>query len=168
VPLWLLTISPLILVDVVDGGASGPGRTKWWRAAKSMNDNHLPVLEHTIQKTNIWLKKLEEDLGNRHQAYSALRSVLHALRDRLPRSRRCILQRNFRSLCGASITRAGTLVRSLVRGAIWTSFWRASLPICRPSSLRRVVERTRSRRDSESYRLAPTPLRALWPEAARG
>jgi uncharacterized protein (DUF2267 family) len=50
-----------------------------------MNSNHLPVLEHTIQKTNVWLKKLEEEhhLRDRHQAHSALRSVLHALRDRL-------------------------------------------------------------------------------------
>jgi uncharacterized protein (DUF2267 family) len=51
----------------------------------TMSENHLPVLEHTIQITNVWLKKLEEEhhLGNRHQAYSALRAVLHALRDRL-------------------------------------------------------------------------------------
>lgn len=50
-----------------------------------MSENNLPVLDHTIQKTNIWLKRLVEEhhLGNRHQAYSALRAVLHALRDRL-------------------------------------------------------------------------------------
>jgi uncharacterized protein (DUF2267 family) len=49
-----------------------------------MSDN-LPVFDHTIQLTNLWLKKLIEEhhLRDRHQAYSALRAVLHALRDRL-------------------------------------------------------------------------------------
>jgi len=50
-----------------------------------MNETQLPVLDHTIQLTNVWLKKLGEEhhLGERHHAYSALRAVLHALRDRL-------------------------------------------------------------------------------------
>ncbi len=45
----------------------------------------LDVFDHTIQITNIWLKELMEKLGteDRHRAYLALRSVLHALRDRL-------------------------------------------------------------------------------------
>lgn len=48
-------------------------------------ETQLPVLDHTIQLTNVWLKKLAEEhhLGERHNAYSALRAVLHALRDRL-------------------------------------------------------------------------------------
>ncbi len=50
-----------------------------------MNETQVPVLDHTIQLTNVWLKKLGEEhhLGERHHAYSALRAVLHALRDRL-------------------------------------------------------------------------------------
>jgi len=50
-----------------------------------MSDNSLAVVDHTVQQTNIWLKKLVEEhhLQSRHQAYSALRAVLHALRDRL-------------------------------------------------------------------------------------
>jgi len=50
-----------------------------------MSDAHLPVLDHGLQQINLWLKKLEVDhhLGGRRQAYSALRAVLHALRDRL-------------------------------------------------------------------------------------
>ncbi len=50
-----------------------------------MNETQLPVLDHTIQLTNVWLKKLGEELhlGERHHCYSALRAVLHALRDRL-------------------------------------------------------------------------------------
>ncbi len=50
-----------------------------------MNETQVPALDHTIQLTNVWLKKLGEEhhLGDRHHAYSALRAVLHALRDRL-------------------------------------------------------------------------------------
>jgi len=50
-----------------------------------MNDTHLPVLDHTVQQTNHWLKRLETELHftSRQAAYSALRAVLHALRDRL-------------------------------------------------------------------------------------
>jgi uncharacterized protein (DUF2267 family) len=50
-----------------------------------MSDTQVAALEHSIQQTNIWLKKLAEDqnLGDRHQAYNALRAVLHVLRDRL-------------------------------------------------------------------------------------
>lgn len=50
-----------------------------------MSDTQVAALEHSIQQTNIWLKKLaeERDLVDRHHAYSALRTVLHVLRDRL-------------------------------------------------------------------------------------
>lgn len=50
-----------------------------------MSDTQVPVLDHTVQQTNVWLKKLAADhhLGDRHHALSALRAVLHALRDRL-------------------------------------------------------------------------------------
>ncbi|MGE3249653.1 MAG: DUF2267 domain-containing protein [Hyphomonadaceae bacterium] len=46
----------------------------------------LPVFDKSIQDTNLWLKGIERELGDasRHNAYSALRAVLHALRDRLP------------------------------------------------------------------------------------
>ncbi|MDA9440212.1 hypothetical protein XH98_14000 [Bradyrhizobium sp. CCBAU 51745] len=46
----------------------------------------VTALDHTIQEANIWLKAIDEQLAleDRHQAYSALRAVLHALRDRLP------------------------------------------------------------------------------------
>jgi len=42
-------------------------------------------LQHTIEKTNVWLKELAEEpiFRDELQAYSVLRAVLHALRDRL-------------------------------------------------------------------------------------
>lgn len=51
----------------------------------NVSDANLPVLDHAIQQTNLWLKTLtdEHHFGTRHHAYSALRAVMHALRDRL-------------------------------------------------------------------------------------
>jgi len=45
----------------------------------------LAVFDTTISETNLWLKALEHELPpcNRHQAYGAMRAVMHALRDRL-------------------------------------------------------------------------------------
>lgn len=46
----------------------------------------VDTIERTLQKTNEWLKQVAEELKieDRHEALKALRSVLHALRDRLP------------------------------------------------------------------------------------
>lgn len=51
-----------------------------------MADLGLDVLDRTVQETNTWLKGLMEALSmeDRQVAYHALRSVLFALRDRLP------------------------------------------------------------------------------------
>ena len=45
----------------------------------------LPVFDTSVQDANLWLKEVGAHLGGaeRHEAYSALRAVLHALRDRL-------------------------------------------------------------------------------------
>jgi uncharacterized protein (DUF2267 family) len=50
-----------------------------------MSVTAIAPIESTIHITNTWLKELMEELGweDRHQAYRALGSVLHALRDRL-------------------------------------------------------------------------------------
>lgn len=50
-----------------------------------MQKTGVSALDTTIQKTNIWVKDVMENLGweDRHRAYLALRSVLHTLRDRL-------------------------------------------------------------------------------------
>lgn len=46
----------------------------------------LPVFDTTLQESNEWLKEITGKLQpcDRHQAYAALRAVLHSLRDRLP------------------------------------------------------------------------------------
>jgi uncharacterized protein (DUF2267 family) len=51
----------------------------------TMSDTQIAALDHTVQQTNVWLKTLGEELHveDRHIAYTALRAVLHVLRDRL-------------------------------------------------------------------------------------
>ena len=50
-----------------------------------MRETQVAMLDHTVQQTNLWLKRLVRDhqFRDRPQAYTALRAVLHALRDRL-------------------------------------------------------------------------------------
>ncbi len=50
-----------------------------------MSATGLEVFDTTLHKTHAWLKEIMQELGtdDRHKAYLALRSVLHALRDRL-------------------------------------------------------------------------------------
>ncbi len=45
----------------------------------------VSAVDHSVQQINIWLKTLGEELHSedRHDAYRALRAVLHVLRDRL-------------------------------------------------------------------------------------
>jgi len=51
-----------------------------------MTTTGLDAMDRTVHKTNEWLAELMKDVGtdDRKLAYSALRAVLHALRDRLP------------------------------------------------------------------------------------
>jgi uncharacterized protein (DUF2267 family) len=51
-----------------------------------MNHSGLPAFDTTIHTTNIWLNDLMDRLlwRDRQHTYHALRTVLHALRDRLP------------------------------------------------------------------------------------
>ena len=50
-----------------------------------MSSTGLRVFDHTVHLSDAWLKELGIQLGwtDRQSAYAALRSVLHALRDRM-------------------------------------------------------------------------------------
>jgi uncharacterized protein (DUF2267 family) len=144
-----------------------------------MSQTGLSEFDVTVQKTNIWLNDLMELLQckDRHRAYFALRTVLHALRDHLTVDMAADL---------------GAQLPMLVRGFYYEG-WR---PSCTPSK-----ERTRDqflahitnefndvRVDSEEVvravlsllnkRLSegevssiqhclPSDLRTLWPAMAR-
>jgi len=51
-----------------------------------MSATGLATFDTTVKTTNIWLDELMQELhwSDRHKAYHALRTVLHALRDRMP------------------------------------------------------------------------------------
>ena len=51
-----------------------------------MTTTGMDVFDTTVQKTMLWLKEIDEDLGweGRRTAYQALRACLHEVRDRLP------------------------------------------------------------------------------------
>jgi uncharacterized protein (DUF2267 family) len=51
-----------------------------------MSSRRVASLERTLEKTEAWLAHLDAALGwdNRQWSYAVLRSVLHAVRDRLP------------------------------------------------------------------------------------
>lgn len=50
-----------------------------------MSVTGLDAFDTTIQASNVWLKDIMDEEGwkDRHRAYTALRAVLHLLRDRL-------------------------------------------------------------------------------------
>jgi uncharacterized protein (DUF2267 family) len=50
-----------------------------------MTSTSVTSIDRTIEKTNVWLNELMEELGweDLERAYHALRAVLHAIRDRL-------------------------------------------------------------------------------------
>lgn len=52
-----------------------------------MSAHGVETFDSTLQKTHIWINDIQEELGwkdEQHRAYLGLRTVLHALRDRLP------------------------------------------------------------------------------------
>jgi hypothetical protein len=74
-----------------------------------MSTTTAHLFDTTQHTTNVWLKDLEMMLGwgDRPAAYHALRTVLHALRDRLTVDEVATLGRSYRCWCAASTTRAG-------------------------------------------------------------
>lgn len=65
---------------------TGPSRRRKTTVKKPRRQNSYEVFDNTMQKTQVWLNDLMEELDwqdRPHKAYLALRTVLHALRDRL-------------------------------------------------------------------------------------
>jgi uncharacterized protein (DUF2267 family) len=63
-----------------------PGEFRTEMEEEMMPANGLEVFDRTLHKSNLLLKEIEAEYGwegRRFQSYAALRTVLHALRDRL-------------------------------------------------------------------------------------
>jgi uncharacterized protein (DUF2267 family) len=138
------------------------------------------ALEHTVQETNGWLKAISEQLHleDRHHAYSALRAVLHVLRDRLTPD---------------SAAHLAAQLPTLVRG-IYYEGWRVAGKPIRDRNVQEFVEHVQTQLPprfpldaltvtrgvlkvmwdkldpGETAKVIdhlPLPLRSLWPEIAR-
>ena len=146
-----------------------------------MASSGLAVFDTTLQKTNAWLKEVMDELGSsdRHQAYLALRAVLHALRDRLTVE---------------EVAQLGAQLPMLVRGFYYEGWDPTGKPVKErrkedflrhihnyfkttrygepnvdPEQVARAVFRVLARRVSageieDVVRILPTELRGLWPE----
>ena len=146
-----------------------------------MASSGLAVFDTTLQKTNAWLKEVMDELGNsdRHQAYLALRAVLHALRDRLTVE---------------EVAQLGAQLPMLIRGFYYEGWDPTGKPVKErhkedflrhihdyfkttrygepnvdPEQVARAVFRVLARRVSageieDVVRILPTELRELWPE----
>ncbi len=149
-----------------------------------MSATGLEVFDTTLHKTHAWLKEVMKELGteDRHKAYLALRSVLHALRDRLTVE---------------EVAQLGAQLPMLIRGFyyegwdptgkpvkerhkedflahIYRAFktTRAGEPDVDPEAVARAVFRVLARKISEGEiediaRILPREIRELWPEEAR-
>src|SRR5689334_15633329 len=98
-------------------------RAPAWHAACFSNGRETSTMttgvrgiDSTIHKTQEWLAELASELGwkDRHRAYSALRAVLHALRDRLPINQAAAL---------------GAQLPLLVRGVFYDGWRPADVPL---------------------------------------
>ena len=145
-----------------------------------MSDTQVPALDHTVQQTNVWLKKLTEDhhLGDRHHAYNALRAVLHVLRDRLtpeqavhlgaqlPMLVRGIYYEGWRLAAKPTDERQANEFAALVAAQLPPQFPQDALSVTKavfdllwkeldPGETAKIID------------TLPLPLRGLWPAVAR-
>src|SRR6185295_18634048 len=67
--------------------AAGPDKTaRYVQPELYMKLTGLDVFDSTIQRTNVWLKELMQELNwsDHRETYLAFRCVLHTVRDQLP------------------------------------------------------------------------------------
>ena len=141
-----------------------------------MADTQVAALDHTIQQTNIWLKTLAEQMHieDRHDAYRALRSVLHVLRDRLtpeqavhlgaqlPLLVRGIFYDGWRIAGKPSNERQPAEFATLVAADLPPSLARDALRVTR--AVFGLLEKELDRGETEKIiATLPHPLRVLWP-----
>jgi uncharacterized protein (DUF2267 family) len=115
-----------------------------------MSQTGLEPIDATVQKTHVWLNDLMNEMGwlHRHQAYHALRTVLHALRDRL------------------SVDEAAALsaqLPTLIRGMFFEGWHPAGKPLRekRGSFLDQLAADYRDRFDGEPEEIARAVFRVL-------
>jgi uncharacterized protein (DUF2267 family) len=145
-----------------------------------MSDTQVAALQHTIQKTNIWLKTLAEELHfERDEAYIALRAVLHVLRDRLtpeqavhlgaqlPLLIRGIYYEGWRPATTPADERQPVEFAALVAAQLPPNLGREALRATQ--AVFGLLERELDRGETmKIIATLPSPLRRLWPSPTGG
>ena len=160
---------------------TGPSRRYKLVGSESGRGNSHDVFDGTLQKTQIWLNDIMNELDwheQPHKAYLALRTVLHALRDRLTIE---------------EAVQLGAQLPMLVRGFYYEGWTLKGKPrkerhkedflahikdvfkndfTSRPESIARAVFKVLARHASEGEiddvkNLLPKALHELWPEPRR-
>jgi uncharacterized protein (DUF2267 family) len=144
-----------------------------------MSMTGLDAFDNTLQKSNIWLNEIMQELdsNDKHRAYLALRSVLHTLRDRLIVS---------------EVAELGAQLPLMIRGIYYEGWKPGNKPVkerhreeflshvrdyfvndpdVNPEQIVAAVLRVLDRHiasgeTADIRRLLPPELRSLWPEAA--
>lgn len=140
----------------------------------------LEILDTSVQKTNVWLKEIMArlEMADRHQAYMALKTTLHALRDRLSVEEAAQLGAQLPMVIRGLFYEGWRPVAKLDRTATWENFMRpVYLAVCQdgsrtPEEVVRAVFEVLSRHISEGevddvIGQLPRDIRVLWPEWAR-
>jgi len=141
-----------------------------------MSDTQVTALDHSVQQTNIWLKTLGEELHSedRHDAYRALRAVLHVLRDRLtaeqavhlgaqlPTMVRGIYYEGWRLSANPDSERQPADFAALVAAELPPSMGRDALRVTKAvfGPLAKELDRGET---AKIIATMPAPLRSLWP-----
>ena len=145
-----------------------------------MSDTQLPVLDHGVQQANIWLKTLGEELHSedRHDAYRALRAVLHVLRDRLtpeqavhlgaqlPTVVRGIYYESWRLSAKPDSGRQPGDFAALVAAELPPSVGRDALRVTK-AVFSLLAQELDPGETAKIIATLPTPLRSLWPARKR-
>ncbi len=155
------------------------GPTKPHRAGvkKPKRQNTHEIFDNTMQKTQVWLNDLMRELDwedQPHKAYLALRTVLHALRDRLTLEEAVQLGAQLPMLVRGFYYEGWTLKDKPHRERRKDEFlehvreaFRADVTV-HPQQVVRAVFRVLQRNTSpgeidDVKQLMPKPLRELWP-----
>ncbi len=117
----------------------------------------LKAFDTTIEKANIWLKLIMEELNtdDRHRAYLALSAVIHALRDRLPASEAIDL---------------GAQLPMLIRGLYYEGWDPGCQPIKhdRDSFLQYIRDRFRAEPQLDAERIARSVFKVIARQVDQG
>lgn len=144
----------------------------------------LSVFESTLHKTHLWLNEIMQEIGTRdkHQAYLALRTVLHTLRDHLTPQEAAQLAAELPMLVRGLYYEGWVPARTPLKerdkdsflNTIYDAFQTDVLfePTIKPEKIVQAVLRVMSRHVSKGEmedikHLLPHQIRSLWPTYAK-